>query len=79
MITLRTSKYSLRGTNILTLPKPNTTTYGLSSFQYFAAKTWNSLPESIRTESSFNEFKNKLLTFFEIVLVFYYYKCIFIS
>ena len=66
MITIRTSKYSLRGTNILTLPKPNTTTYGLNSFQYFAAKTWNSLPESIRTESSFNEFKNKLLTFLKL-------------
>ena len=66
MITLRTGKYSLRGTNILTLPKPNTTTYDLNSFQYFATKTWNSFPESIRTELSFNEFKNKPITFLKL-------------
>ena len=65
---LRTNKYSLRGTNILTLSKPETTTYlnGLNYFQYFAAKTWNSLPESIHTELFFNEFKNKLLTFLKL-------------
>ena len=37
MLTLRQSKYSLRGTNILSLCKPVTTTYGLNSFRYFAS------------------------------------------
>ena len=36
---------------ILSLPDPKTTTYGLHSFSYLAAKLWNSLPESLRTLS----------------------------
>ena len=31
----------LRGNYILTLPVPRTTTYGLHSFSYRAAKQWN--------------------------------------
>ena len=41
-----------RGTDILSLCKPVTTTYGLNSFRYFAAKNWNSLPNNVRSEST---------------------------
>ena len=38
MFTLRQSRYSFRKTDILSLRKPVTTTYGLHSFRYFASK-----------------------------------------
>ena len=42
------------GTDILSHPKPVTTTYGLNSFSYTAAaKFWNALPDKLRTLSSF--------------------------
>ena len=44
MLTMRQPLYSSRRTNILSLCKPATTTYGLNSFRYFASKKWNSLP-----------------------------------
>ena len=37
--------YNLRGKHILELPKVNTTTYGLKSWRYTAAKIWNALPD----------------------------------
>ena len=46
MFTLRQSRYSFRKTDILSLCKPVTTTYGLHSFRYFASKNWNSLPNN---------------------------------
>ena len=49
----RTSDYSLKGTNMLVLPKPNkTTTYGLNSVSYAAARCWNSLTDSFRRITS---------------------------
>jgi len=59
MFTLRTTSYNLRGNYILTLLAPKTTTYGLHSFSYHAAKLWNSLPDFART-SNFNDFRNSL-------------------
>ena len=56
----RNSSYSLRGKNILTLPIPRTTTYGLEYIRYQAAKIWNSLPDSIRTITSFKDFKTAI-------------------
>ena len=60
MFNVRTDNYSLGGTNILKLATPKTTTYGLNSFKYFAAKNWNSLPESVRTEATILSFKQKI-------------------
>ena len=37
-LTLRTTSYNVRGNIILTLRVPKTTTYGLHSFSYHAAK-----------------------------------------
>ena len=58
---LRSTAYSLRGTNILSLPKPSTTTYGLNSFSYSSVKYWNSLPDHFRKTVDYSEFKRKLL------------------
>ena len=46
---LRSSSHNLRGNHILSLNKPRTTSYGLSSFSYLSATLWNALPEFIRT------------------------------
>ena len=37
--------YNLRGKHILELPTVNTTTYGLKSWHYTAAKIWSTLPD----------------------------------
>ena len=62
LLTLRSTTYSLRGTDILSLCKPASTSYGLHSFKYFACKTWNFLPEKIRTEPILTNFKHLLKT-----------------
>ena len=46
LISNRKTAYNLRGTNILSLPKVNTTRHGLTSFKYFAAKKRNMLPDN---------------------------------
>ena len=61
LIKLRSTASSLRGTNILSLPKPSTTTYGLNSFSYSSVKYWNSLPDHFRKTVDYSEFKRKLL------------------
>ena len=60
-VTSTSTAYSLRGTNILSLPKPSTTTYGLNSFSYSSVKYWNSLPDHFRKTVDYSEFKRKLL------------------
>ena len=60
LFTLRNSKYLLKGKNILTLPEPRTTSYGLESIKYEAVKYWNSLSDSIRTTTSLKDFKKAI-------------------
>ena len=55
LLKVKHTKYNLRGTNMLSLPKVRSTKYGLRSFRYFAAKTWNALPDSIRTMAGTRE------------------------
>ena len=57
MFRLRSSTYFLRGHNMLCLPKPLTTSYGINSISYLAAISWNSLPDHHRTISDFNSFR----------------------
>ena len=61
------SRYDLRGNNkgiILCTPKRLTkVTMGDQSSMVAAPRLWNSLPESIRSASTTNEFKQKLKTF----------------
>ena len=59
LITLRSSKYNLRHNYILSLPKVNTTKYGLKSGRYFAAKKWKELANRTRIKAGTNEVKNK--------------------
>ena len=40
LINVRTSNYNLRGVNVLSLPKVNSTKYGLKCLSYYAAKQW---------------------------------------
>ena len=53
----KSSKYAFRYENTVTIPRVRTTTYGIRSFRYSAAKLWNVLPNHFRTSSSFNQFK----------------------
>lgn len=41
---------------MLSLPKVNSTMHGPKSFRYFAAKTWNALPDAIRAEAGTRTF-----------------------
>ena len=60
LFVFRNSSYLLRGKYILTLPIPRTTNYGLECIQYQAAKIWNLLPDSLRTMTSFKDFKKAI-------------------
>ena len=60
MFTLRDAPCGLRGNYILSLPRSKTTTYGLHSFSYLAAKLWNSLPNIYRTSASLYDFKRRI-------------------
>ena len=55
----RSTNYNLRGKHILELPKVNTTTYGLKSWRYTAAKIWNALPDQFRAANKIGTFINK--------------------
>ena len=59
---LRSSTYFLRGHNMLCLPKPLTTSYGINSFSYLAAKSWNSLPDHYCTITDFTSFRRLIST-----------------
>ena len=59
MFTVRYTTYNFRGTHMLTLSKPRTTTYGLQSFSYFSAQQWNDLHDELRN-CTFNDFKRRL-------------------
>ena len=65
LINVTTSNYNLRGVNVLSLPKVNSTKYGLKCFSYYAAKQWNTLPDDIRTLAGTKDFVSKIrsLTF----------------
>jgi hypothetical protein len=60
LLNLRQSKYSLRGKHILQIPKVNTTTYGLKSWRYQAAKLWNSLLDTARATENYEMFSNSI-------------------
>jgi len=58
---LRSFKYNLRRQEyVLSLPKVNTTKYGLKSWRYFAAKKWNQLSNDIRIKVGTSEIVNRI-------------------
>ena len=54
---------NLRGTNMLVLPRVNTTRYGLKSTVYVACKEWNALPDDIRNIVQLKDFKRAVRNF----------------
>ena len=58
LITIKQSTYSFRYQNTASIPSTRTTRYGIKTFKYFAAKTWNELPNHFRLKNSFKQFKN---------------------
>ena len=54
-------RYNLRGDEILTLAKVNTTKYGLKSISYQGAKLWNALPNEHIKISNYKLFKKSVL------------------
>ena len=56
----KTQTYNFRYSNILQIPSVQTTSYGKKSFRYAAPVLWNSLPESFRKITNFNQFKNQV-------------------
>ena len=63
------SAYNLRGKDILKLPKVNTTKYGLKSWRYYGPKLWryygpklwNSLPDSVKSLTTYAAFRKALV------------------
>ena len=51
---LRQSNYTLRGNSILSIPKVESTTYGL---RYTAAKLWSFIPGDLRKLDDYYSFK----------------------
>ena len=62
MFCLHSSTYFLRGHNMLCLPKPLTTSYGINSFSYLGAISWNSLCNHHSTISNFTSFRQRIST-----------------
>ena len=60
LISQRETTYALRGKDILTMPKVNTTRFGLKSWRFQAPKLWNSLPDVVRASSDFKTFRKLL-------------------
>ena len=59
MFTVRHRTYNLRGTHVLTLSKPRTTTSGLDSSSYLSAQQWNDLSDEL-TNSTSHDFKRRV-------------------
>ena len=57
------NSYNLRGKHSLSIPRVQSTKYGLHSFRYSASKYWNMLPEVLRTAESLHVFKSSYLSF----------------
>ena len=56
----RENKKNLGGKNKLGLLVAKTTTYGLKSTSYIAAKAWKALPDNSRSVAEFGPFRNEL-------------------
>ena len=64
MFTVRSSSYSLRSSDVLTLEVPRTRckTLGDRAFKAAAPQLWNALPANIRGINDYGDFKKKLKT-----------------
>ena len=57
LVNIKVSNYNFRNDQQATLPKVNSTSYGLNSFRYEAIRILNSLPNNIRGAESYCQFK----------------------
>ena len=57
LFTTHSTNFQLRGSNILSLPRINTTSYGSKSIRYFGPKIWNFLDDNLRTQTDLQSFK----------------------
>ena len=60
LVNTRNTNYQLRGSNILSVPRINTTSYGFYGFKsirYFGPKIWNFLDDNLLTQSDLQSFK----------------------
>ena len=81
LLTLPTMVFSLRGTDnyCLCVDLLLLLMVLIHSFKYFACKTWNSLPENIRTESTLAGFKRLIRTIsFQPIVSTWYYRIFFV-
>lgn len=53
--------YNLRNKEQNSLPRPNTTTYGIKSFRYLSSHIWNQIPDTIKQAKDVTTFKKTLL------------------
>ncbi|CAM1319461.1 Uncharacterised protein at_DN0340 [Pycnogonum litorale] len=54
------NKYSFRYSDTVVIPQVQSTRYGLRSLRYEGTRLWNSLPQCIREETNFNQFRSLL-------------------
>ena len=58
VVFLRATPYDLGAFHILSIPKCNTTSYGLTWVRYLGPNFWNSLKDNIRLSQDLSSFKN---------------------
>ena len=58
VVFLRATPYDLGAFHILSIPKCNTTSYGLTWVRYLGPNLWNSLKDNIRLSQDLSSFKN---------------------
>lgn len=58
LVKIKCNSYSFRYTNTAEIPQVRTTSYGINSFRYTAAKLWNSLPQHYRDQTSYKQFQS---------------------
>ena len=81
---LRATLYDLRGSRILSLPRCNTTSYGLKSIRYSGPNLSNSLKDNIRLSQDLSSLlvcsNNNVPSFslnFSSLFLFYFYSILF--
>ena len=60
LLKLRNSNYNVGGSDILNIPKVNSTTHCLKSWRYTTSKLWNSIPDDYRKLDNYNIFRRML-------------------
>lgn len=62
LVEIKESVYSFRYENTVKVPTVRTVAYGQRSFRFESARVWNSLPNEMRTTTSFSDFKRLVRT-----------------